>query len=55
MKVRDRLCNCAGVGPEEAESGKEAGRLLLRGEELLQREEAGGGADWCSGKLDMQV
>lgn len=52
---RHRLCSCAPVCPEETESGKEAGRLLLRGEELLQTEEAGGGADWCSGKLDIHL
>lgn len=54
-KVRDWLCSCACVCPEETESGKEAGRLLLRGEELLQTKEAGGGADWCSGKLNIQL
>lgn len=52
---RHRLCSCAPVCPEETESGKEAGRLLLRGEELLQTEEAGGGADWCSGKLNIHL
>lgn len=48
--LRDWPCNCICTSPEETESGKEAGRLLLR-EELLQTEEAGGGAAWCSGKL----
>lgn len=55
MQLRDWLCNHACACPAEAESGKEAGRLLLR-EELLQTEEAAGDAAWCpAGKLSREL